>query len=63
MPKKVYAGAVKYVAKHGEYVIGVPACDMTAEEWSAVDEELRDQAMKLGLYAPASGVALKEGEE
>lgn len=43
------AKKIKYVGK-GSFLIGVPGRDMTADEWDALDEELRDQALALGLY-------------
>lgn len=34
----------------GEFVQGVPARDMTREEWEALPEELRVIALELGIY-------------
>lgn len=52
-----------YIGKGG-YLIGVPGRDMTVEEWDALDDELRDQALALGLYeVPGSGSDNEESDE
>ena len=35
---------------NGNYLSGVPACDMTLAEWEALDESVRARALKLKLY-------------
>lgn len=34
----------------GRWLNGIPARDMSADEWGAIDPELRAQALALGLY-------------
>ena len=41
----IYIGA-------GAYLHGVPARDITADEWAALPEELRKIALDLDLYQP-----------
>lgn len=41
----------KYVYKGGGYFAGVPARDMSAEEWARLPKEIREAALKAGLYA------------
>lgn len=38
-----------YVGK-GEHLIGLPATDMTDEEFTSYPKELQQAALKLGLY-------------
>lgn len=35
---------------NGSYLPGLPACDMTREEWDIQPEDLRELALELGLY-------------
>lgn len=57
------AKKIKYVGK-GSFLIGVPGRDMTVEEWEALDEELRELAVSLGLYeVRGSGSNDEESDE
>lgn len=50
MPKKVAkTPAFKFVGKEN-YLVGIPARDMSLEEWESYSEDLRAQALDLGLY-------------
>ena len=40
----------KYIYKGGGYFAGVPARDMTAEEWAKLPKEIREAALKADLY-------------
>lgn len=35
---------------NGDYMIGLPARDMSVEEWEAYPEELTNSAIEQGLY-------------
>lgn len=41
----------RYIGRYGAYLEGVPARDLTADEWDAVPEALRERALQLKLYA------------
>jgi len=41
---------MRYVAPAGEFVPGLPACDLTDEEWAALPDDLRALALALALY-------------
>lgn len=41
---------VRYVGANIGYMPGVPMKDMDAEEWNALDGDLRENAIKAGLY-------------
>jgi len=41
---------IRYTAKAGEFIGGLPACDLTDAEWASLPEELRALALALGLY-------------
>jgi hypothetical protein len=43
-------GRILYLGKNGEFISGVPACDMSLEQWLAVPEDLRALALALALY-------------
>lgn len=50
MPKKVAeTPAIKFVGKEN-YLVGLPARDMSLEEWESYPQDLRAQALGLGLY-------------
>ena len=34
---------------NGIYLIGVPARDMSREEWESLSEEMRDRLLRMGL--------------
>ena len=40
----------KYIYKGGGYFAGVPARDMSAEEWAELPKEIQKAALKDGLY-------------
>lgn len=41
----------KYIYQQGKgHMIGLPARDMTEEEWNSYPDELTKPALKLGLY-------------
>lgn len=41
---------VRYIGANIGYMPGVPMKDMDAEEWNALDGDLRENAIKAGLY-------------
>ena len=41
---------VRYVGANIGYIPGVPMKDMDADEWNALDGELRESALRAGLY-------------
>jgi hypothetical protein len=41
---------VKYKGQNGEFVPGIPTRDLTPEEWAALPERLRHQAIQADLY-------------
>lgn len=41
---------IKYTGKHGEYLFGIPARNLTDEEWSDLTKEQRKAAIDSGLY-------------
>ena len=41
---------VRYVGANIGYIPGVPMKDMDADEWNALDGELRENALRAGLY-------------
>lgn len=41
---------VRYLGQGKAFLSGVPARDMTLDEWEALDEDLRKVALALGLY-------------
>lgn len=43
----------KYLGTGAEFVYGVPARDMTEEEWQALPEKFRAEAAACGLYEKA----------
>ena len=47
-PNDLVSG-VKYIGD-GAFIEGVPARDMTPEEWQALEAEKRETALKLRLY-------------
>lgn len=48
-------GVVIYIGA-GDYLAGVPARDMTIDEWEALDQSDRDAALALDLYqVPKTG--------
>ena len=57
---KKQAGA-KYIGG-GDFLNGVPARDMSADEWEALDPEQQKQAVKLGLFEVGIKPADKESE-
>lgn len=65
MPKqKTHQRAVHF--KGGlEYLTGLPARDMTLAEWETYPDDLRAQALSLGLYEliEPEGTPVKEGEQ
>ena len=40
----------KYIYKGGGYFAGVPARDMSAEEWAELPKEIQKAALKAGLH-------------
>ncbi len=53
---------VRYVGD-GKFLHGVPARDMSMDEWNALDENLRVLALKLGLYQLPKGEKPKGDKE
>lgn len=50
MPREVAkTPAIKFVGKEN-YLVGLPARDMSREAWESYPEDLRAQALGLGLY-------------
>lgn len=41
---------IKYTGKHGEYLTGIPARNLTDEDWSELSKEQRKAAIDSGLY-------------
>lgn len=41
----------RYTADGGGFIPGVPARDLTRDEWLALDKETRDLCRSTGLYA------------
>ena len=41
---------IKYTGKHGEYLTGIPARNLTDEDWSELTKEQRKVAIDSGLY-------------
>lgn len=41
---------IKYTGKHGEYIAGIPARNLTDEDWSDLTKEQRKAAIDSGLY-------------
>jgi hypothetical protein len=50
----------KYIYKGGGYMIGLPARDMTEDEWKSYPQELTKPALKLGLYELSKPKPTKE---
>ena len=42
-----------------EFVSGVPARDLTIEEWEELSESTREFALHVGLYEPPTPMAVK----
>ena len=40
----------KYIYNGGGYFAGVPARDMSAEEWAKLPKEIQKAALQAGLY-------------
>ena len=40
----------RYIYKGGGYFAGVPARDISAEEWAKLPKEIQEAALKPGLY-------------
>lgn len=40
----------RYIYNGGGYFAGVPARDMSAEEWAKLPKEIQEAALKAGLY-------------
>lgn len=47
--------AAHYTGDGSTFIVGVPARDMTADEWLAVREDLRALGLAMGLYVPIDG--------
>lgn len=62
MAKKNQADYVMRYIGGGDFVDGVPARDMTREEWETVEQARRELALKLNLYTQMASDAPKEGE-
>ena len=45
------AKKASYIAPNGEFIPGIPARDLTAEEWDAIDPEIRKGLVENGVYA------------
>lgn len=43
----------KFRGEGGAYVLGVPARDLTADEWDALTDDERDRAERSGYYEDA----------
>ena len=57
--KKTY----KYTGA-GDYLEGVPARDLTQDEWDRLPADLKETAVQLGLYeAPKKGLSTPEAEK
>lgn len=46
---------VRFVGKPGHYISGIPARDLTPEDWERLSPEQRKRALKSGLYKKAAG--------
>jgi hypothetical protein len=53
---------VRYCGQ-GSYMIGLPARDMTLEEWQSYPEALRSAALEIGLYDDERSLNHKEVEQ
>lgn len=52
----------KYIG-NGNWVVGVPARDLSMVEFEALDSDLQDVVKKCGLYELVKTKAAKAGEE
>lgn len=41
---------IKYTGKQGEYITGIPARNLTDDDWSDLTKEQRKMAIDSGLY-------------
>ena len=47
---------MKYMGQFGAYIHGIPARDLTPDEWNELTEAQRKHAIASGLYVPLDGV-------
>lgn len=51
-----------YIASNGEFIPGIPARDLTSEEWEAIDPKLRASLVKAGVYKEQGSTKKKTKE-
>lgn len=51
---------IKYTAKNGEFEQGVPARDLSPDEWAQLPKELQERLLSQGMYKLTK--TKKEGE-
>lgn len=49
--------AVRYVGE-GKFLPGIPARDLSVDEWAALSDEVRGVCLSEGMYAPVGGERL-----
>jgi len=54
---------VRYIGANIGYMPGVPMKDMDAAEWNALDGDLRENAIRAGLYALGDPAAAENEPE
>ena len=52
---------MKYIKKN-EFIQGIPARDLTPDEWVALPKELQETALKSGVYEMPKKSVSKDGE-
>lgn len=52
--------AYKYTSKQGEYLTGIPARNLTDEDWAELSKEQRKAALDSGLYVKVETEAAPE---
>lgn len=46
---------VRFVGDPGHYISGIPARDLTSEDWERLSPEQQERALKSELYKKAAG--------
>ena len=46
---------VRFVGPPGDYISGIPARDLTSEDWERLSPEQQKRALKSGLYKKVAG--------
>ena len=57
------AKKASYIAQNGEFIPGIPARDLTAEEWNAIDPVIRKGLVADGVYAEQGQSKLEVSDE